>query len=159
MSGIWIWAQWLVSWESSINTPSPLTAKRAWPLHFPVEQAHILYSQRPISLSFRTFIPSSCLGIEWSKDLSSLCDSPPQARLDCWIFILHACYSWSIAPRWSEVALELPLGVVSCGKICEGLLCLRKGKKQEIVKWGKRLKETRVVVGSWWATQVTSTEI
>jgi hypothetical protein len=93
ISGIWIWAQWLVSWESSINTPPPTTAQKAWTLYFPVKQAHILYSKSSISLSPRAFIPSSYLGIEWSKDLSSLCDSPPQARLGCWIFILHACYS------------------------------------------------------------------
>jgi hypothetical protein len=92
-------AQQLVSWESSINTPPPLTAQKAWPLHFSVEQAHILYSQRPISLSPRAFIPSSYLEIEWSKDSTSLCDSPPQAHLDGWIFILHTYYSWSIAPR------------------------------------------------------------
>jgi hypothetical protein len=90
LSGIWIWAQRLVFWESSINSPPPPMALKTWPHHFPVEQAHILYSQRPISLSPRVFIPSSCLGIEWSKDLSSLCDSPSQARLSCWIFILHA---------------------------------------------------------------------
>jgi hypothetical protein len=28
-----------------------------------------------------------------------LCDLPPQARLGCWIFILYAYYSWSIAPK------------------------------------------------------------
>jgi hypothetical protein len=130
MSGIWIWAQRLFSWESSINTSPPPTAQKAWPLHFPVEQAHILYSQRSISLSPRAFIPCSCLGIEWSKDSSSLCDSPPQACLGCWIFILHTCYSWSVAPRWLEVPLELPLGVVSRGKVCECLFHLRKEKSK-----------------------------
>jgi hypothetical protein len=58
--------------------------------------------------------------------LSSLCDSPPQARLGCWIFILHAYYSWNLAPKRLEVALELPLGVVSHEKICEDPLRLRK---------------------------------
>jgi hypothetical protein len=130
MSGIWIWAQRLFSWESSINTSPPPTAQKAWSLHFPVEQAHILYSQRPISLSPRAFIPCSCLGIEWSKDSSSLCDSPPQACLGCWIFILHTCYFWSVAPRWLEVPLELPLGVVSREKICECLLHLHKEKSK-----------------------------
>jgi hypothetical protein len=158
LSGIWIWAQWLVSWESSINTPPPPTALQSWPLQFPVEQAHFLHSQRSISLSPRAFIASSCLGIEWSKDLSSLSDSPLQAHLGCWIFILHAYYFWSHAPRQLEVALELPLGVVSHGKVCEGPLCLRKGKKQELVKWGKQLKEIWLGVGSWWVTQATSTE-
>jgi hypothetical protein len=130
MSGIWIWAQQLVFWENSINTtPSP-TAQSAWPLHFPVEQAHILYSKRPISLSPKSFILSSCLWIEWSKDLSSLCDSPPQVRLACWIFILQACYSWSVAPRRLEVALMLPLSVVSHVKVCEGPLRLHKRRSK-----------------------------
>jgi hypothetical protein len=45
-----------------------------------------------------------------------LCDSSPQACLGCRIFILHTCYSWNLAPRQLEVALELPFGVVSGGK-------------------------------------------
>jgi hypothetical protein len=130
LSRILIWAQRLVSWESSINTPPPPTAQKGWPLQFPVEQSHFLHSQSPISLSPRAFIPSSYLGIEWSKDSSSLCDSPPEAHLGCWIFILHAYYSWSLAPRRLEVALELPLGVVSHDKICECPLHLHKERSK-----------------------------
>jgi hypothetical protein len=158
LSGIWIWAQRLVSWESSINTHPPPMALKSWPLQFPVEQTHFLHSQRPISLSPRVFIPSSCLGIEWSKDSSSLRDSPPRAHLVCWIFILHAYYFFSLTPRWLEVVLELPLGVVSHGKVCEGPIHLCKEKKHELVKWEKRLKETQLGVGSWWMTQATSME-
>jgi hypothetical protein len=111
LSGIWIWAQRLNFWESSIYTHIPPTAFYSWPLHSPVEKAQSLHSKRSKSLFPRAFIL-----VEWSKDSSSLCDSPLQARLDCWIFILCAYYSWSFAPRWLEVALELPLGVVSLGK-------------------------------------------
>jgi hypothetical protein len=103
----WIRAQRLDSFESSIYTHPPPTALPSWPLHFPVEQAHIIHSKRPNSLSPRASIPNSCLGIEWSKDSSSMCDSPPQAHLGYWIFILCAYYSWSLTPRWLEVALEL----------------------------------------------------
>jgi hypothetical protein len=130
LSGIWIWAQRLVSWESSIYTPPPPTALLPWILHFAVEQAHILHSQRSNSLSPRAFIPSSYLGIEWRKDLSSLCDSPHQAHLGYWIFILHTYYAWSLAPRWLEVALELPFVVVSHGKVCEGSLCIHKERSK-----------------------------
>jgi hypothetical protein len=126
----WIWAQWLVSWEGSINTPPPPTAQKNWPLQFPVKQAHFLHSQRSISLFTRAFISSSCLEIEWSKNLSSLCDSPPQAHLDWWIFILHAYYSLSIAPRRLEVALELMLSMVSRGKVCECLIHLCKERSK-----------------------------
>jgi hypothetical protein len=98
LSGIRIWAQWLDSWESSISTPPPPMALLSWTLRFTIEQAHFPHPQRPNSLSPRVFIPSSCLGIEWSKDSFFLCDSPPQAHLGCWIFILHAYYSWSFAP-------------------------------------------------------------
>jgi hypothetical protein len=87
-----------------------------WPLHFSIEHAHILHSKRPNSLSLRASIPSSCLGNDWSKDSSSLCDSPRQGHLGYWIFILRAYYSWSLAPRWLEIALELPLCMVSLGK-------------------------------------------
>jgi hypothetical protein len=87
------------SFLRELYTPPPPMALSSWPLLSPVEQAHFLHSKRQNSLSPRASIPSSCLGIEWSKDSSSLCDSPPQARLSCWIFILHAYYSWSIAPR------------------------------------------------------------
>jgi hypothetical protein len=48
--------------------------------------------------------------------------------------------------------------VVSCGKVCEGLLRLRKERSKSLVEWGKWLKETRLGVGSWWATQPSSTE-
>jgi hypothetical protein len=99
-----------------INIHPPPTALLSWSLYFPIEQALILKSKRPNSLSSRAFILSSCLGIEWSKDLSSLCDSPPQAHLDCWIFILYAYHSWSLAPRLLEVAPELPLCVVRLEK-------------------------------------------
>jgi hypothetical protein len=116
LSGVWIWAQWLDSWESPIYTHTPPMDFYSWPLHFSIKQAHILYSKRLNSLSPRASIRSSCLGIEWSNDSSSLCDSLPQAHLGCWIFILHAYYSWSLPPRWLEVALELPLGVVSLGR-------------------------------------------
>jgi hypothetical protein len=56
------------------------------------------------------------LGIEWSQDLSFVCESHLQACLGYWIFILHGFYSWSVAPRWLKVALKLPLCVVSIGK-------------------------------------------
>jgi hypothetical protein len=129
LSEIWIWAQWLDSWEAPINIPPPPTALLSWPLHFPVEQALILNSKRPNSLSPRAFILSSCLGIEWSKDLSSLCDSPHQAHLGYWIFILHAYYSWSIGPKWLEVALELPLCVVSLEKFVLPIFMVVSGSR------------------------------
>jgi hypothetical protein len=50
------------------------------------------------------------------QGFKSLCDSSTRACLGCRNFILHACYSWSLAPRWLEVALELPLNVVNQGK-------------------------------------------
>jgi hypothetical protein len=112
LSGSWIWAQQLDSLESPIYTNTPPTALLSWLLHFPIEQALILNSKRSNSLSPRAFIPSFCVEIEWSKDLSSLCDSPPQTRLGCWIFILRAYYSWRFAPRRLEVSLELLLCVV-----------------------------------------------
>jgi hypothetical protein len=37
--------------------------------------------------------------------------------------------------------------VVSLGKICEGLLHLRKKRSKSLVEWGKWLKETRLGVG------------
>jgi hypothetical protein len=117
LSGFWIWAQWLDSWENFIYTHPSLMALHSWSLLFPLEQAHILYSKRPNPLSPRASIPSSCLWIEWSKNLSFLCDSLPQAHLGCWIFILHAYYSWSLPPRLLEVALEISLCVVSLGKL------------------------------------------
>jgi hypothetical protein len=88
----------------------------SWLSNFSIERVHPLHSKSLNSLSPRVFIPSSCLGIEWSKDSRSLCDSRPQACLGYWIFILHAYYSWSVTPRWLEVVLKLPLGMVSLGK-------------------------------------------
>jgi hypothetical protein len=116
LSGIWILAQRLYFWESYIYIHPPPTALYSWLSKFPVERLHPLHSKSLNSLSPRVFIPSSWLGIEWSKDSRSLCDSPPQACLGCWIFFLRAYYSWSFAPRWLDVALELPLGVLSLGK-------------------------------------------
>jgi hypothetical protein len=46
------------------------------------------------------------LGIEWSQYPSFMCEYNLQARLGTWIFILHAFYSWSFAPRQLEVALS-----------------------------------------------------
>jgi hypothetical protein len=112
MFGFWILAQWLDSWDSSISP----TVLSSWQTHFPIERVHPLHSKSLNSLLPRASIQSSLLGLEWSKDSRSLFDSPPQACLGCWIFILHTFYSWSFAPRWLEVALELPLGVVSLGK-------------------------------------------
>jgi hypothetical protein len=37
--------------------------------------------------------------------------------------------------------------VVSLGKVCEGLLPLRKERSKSLVEWGKWLKETRLGVG------------
>jgi hypothetical protein len=42
-----------------------------------------------------------------------------------------------------------PKVVVSCGKVCECLLRLCKERSKSLVEWGKRLKETRLGVGSW----------
>jgi hypothetical protein len=116
LSEIWIWAQQLDFLESSIYTHTPPMALNSWQLYSPVEKAHSLHSKRHKSLFSRAFISSSCLGFEWSKDSSFLCDSPPQTHLGCWIFILCAYYSCSFAPRRLDAALELPLGVVSIEK-------------------------------------------
>jgi hypothetical protein len=116
LSRIWILAQWLYFWESSIYIHPRPTTLFSWQIHFHVERVHPLHSKRLNSLSPIVFIPSSWLGIEWSKDSRSLHDSPPQAYVGCWIFILHAYYFWSFAPRRLEVVLELPLGVVSLEK-------------------------------------------
>jgi hypothetical protein len=117
----------------------------SWPHHFHAEQAHTLHSQRPNSLSPRAFIPSSCLGIEWSNNSSSLCDSPPQARLVCWIFILHAFYSWSFAPRWLEISLKLLLCVVSIGKFVLPIFVIVSISRTSLWQtWvRKELRETR----------------
>jgi hypothetical protein len=40
-----------------------------------------------------------------------------------------------------------PKCVVSLGKVCEGLLHLRKERSKSLVEWGKWLKETWVGVG------------
>jgi hypothetical protein len=88
----------------------------SWLLHFAVKQAQILHSQMPNSLFPRVFIPSYCLGIEWRKDSRSLCYSPSEPCLDCWIFILHTYYSWSFTSKRLEVAIEPPLGVMSLEK-------------------------------------------
>jgi hypothetical protein len=40
-----------------------------------------------------------------------------------------------------------PMRVVSLGKVCEGLLHLRKKRSKSLVEWGKWLKETRLGVG------------
>jgi hypothetical protein len=45
-----------------------------------------------------------------------VCKTHFQACLDCRIFILHAFYSWNFAPRRLEVALELPLYMMSLEK-------------------------------------------
>jgi hypothetical protein len=126
-------------------------ALHSWPQHFPVEQAHSLHSLRPISLSPRTFIPCSCLGIEWSKGLSSLCGSPPQAHLGCWILILHAYYSWSFAPRWLAVALDLLLYVVSLGKFVLPIFVIVSSLRASLwwLEWGKGWERP----GSLWAPQ------
>jgi hypothetical protein len=107
--GFWIWAPRQDSWESPINTPPPPMTLHAWLLNFSIEHAHTLHSKRSNSLPPRASIPSSYLGIAWSKGSSSLCDSPLQACLGYWIFVIHTYYSWSVAPRWLEVALEPPL--------------------------------------------------
>jgi hypothetical protein len=49
--------------------------------------------------------------------------------------------------------------VVSCGNVCEGPLHLCKERRKSLVEWEKWLKETRLEVGSWWATQASSTEM
>jgi hypothetical protein len=108
--------QRLDSWDSSIYIFTPPTALSSWLPHFFVERVYPLHSKSLNSLLPRASIQSSLLGIEWSKDSRSLCDSPPQTCLSCWIFIFHASYFWSFAPKWLEVVLELPLGVMSLGK-------------------------------------------
>jgi hypothetical protein len=49
--------------------------------------------------------------------------------------------------------------VVSDGKVCEGLFHLHKEGSKSLVECEKQLKETRLRVVSWWATQASSTEM
>jgi hypothetical protein len=91
------------------------------------------------------------LGIGWRKDSSSLCNSPSQAHLGCWIFILHAYYSWSFAPRQLEVALELPLYVVSLGKFVLPFFVIVSSSNSSLwsLEWGKGWEKP----GSLWTPQ------
>jgi hypothetical protein len=66
LSNIWIWAQRLVFWESSIYTPPLPTTLFTWPLCSTVVQAHFFHLQRPKSLSPRAFILSSS-SRDWVK--------------------------------------------------------------------------------------------
>jgi hypothetical protein len=52
---------------------------------------------------------------------------------------------------------RVPKVVMIHGKVCEDPLHLRK-EEARASEVKKRLKETRLGVGSWWATQATSTE-
>jgi hypothetical protein len=101
----------------------------------------------PLELSFQVLD----LGIEWSKGSSSLCDSPSQARFGCWIFILHAYYSWSFAPRWLEVSLELPLCAVSLGRFVLPFFVIVSSSSSSLwpLEWGKGWEKP----GSLWTPQ------
>jgi hypothetical protein len=88
----------------------------SWPNEILVLKAHSLHSKGLSHSILEHSLQVLDLGFEWSKDSTSVCDSPPQACHGCWIFILHTYYSWSYAPRRLEVALKLPLYVVSLGK-------------------------------------------
>jgi hypothetical protein len=116
LSGIQIPAQWLVPFELSIYSPSPPMARISLPDEIPVLKAHFLHFKCLLHLIIEHSLQVLDLEFEWRKDSSFLCDSPPQAHLGSWTFILHDYYSWSFSPRWLEVALELPLCVVSLGK-------------------------------------------
>jgi hypothetical protein len=48
--------------------------------------------------------------------------------------------------------------VVSGEKVYEGPFYLHKERSKSLVEWRKRLKETRLVVISWWVTQASSTK-
>jgi hypothetical protein len=79
------------------------------------------------------------LEIEWSNDSSSLCDSPSQARLGCWIFILHNYYSWSITAKWLEIALKLLFYMVSLEKFVLPLFVIMSISRSSLwlLEWGK----------------------
>jgi hypothetical protein len=48
--------------------------------------------------------------------------------------------------------------VVNHEKVCEYLFHICKERSKSLVEWRKRLKETRLGVGSWWVIQASSTE-
>jgi hypothetical protein len=98
--------QRLVPFEISIYSPTPPMARISSPVNFTVLWAHFLHSKGLKHSTLEHPLQVLDLGFEWSKDSSFLCDSPPQAHLGSWIFIIHFFYSWSCAPRWLEGALE-----------------------------------------------------
>jgi hypothetical protein len=112
----WIWVQRLVPWDSSINTSTIPMALYLGHSIILVLKLIFFISKGPKHSILELSLQVLDLGIEWSQDPSFMCESHIQACLGYWIFILHACYSWSFAPRWLEVALELSLCVMSLGK-------------------------------------------
>jgi hypothetical protein len=147
---IQIWAQQLDSLESPINIPPPPTTLPSCPLRSLGAKAHMLHLQRPKTPPLEISLQVLDLGIEWSKDSSFVCDSPPQACLDSWIFILHTYYSWSCAPRWLEVALELPLCVMSLGEFVLPIFVIVSSSRSVFVTtWVRKgLRETWLFVSS-----------
>jgi hypothetical protein len=125
-------------------------ARIFWHVNFTVLQAHFLQSKGLKCSILEHPLHVLDLGFEWRKDSSFLCDSPPQARLGSWIFILHAFYSWSYAPRWLEVALELPLYVVSLGIFVLPIFVIVISSRSVFVTtWERKgLRETRLSVSS-----------
>jgi hypothetical protein len=148
LSGFQISAQWLVSWESPISIhPLPMTLL-SWPNKILVLKAYFLHSKGLIHSILEHPLQVLNLGFEWSKDSTSLCDSPPQGHLGSWIFILHTCYYWNIAPRRLKVALELPLCVVSLEKfVLPIFVTVSSSRSAFVTTWVRKgLRETRLFV-------------
>jgi hypothetical protein len=80
LSGIQILAQQLVPFELSIYIPSPPMARISWPDEIPVLKAHFLHSKGLIHSILEHSLQVLDLGFERNKDLSFMCDSPPQAH-------------------------------------------------------------------------------
>jgi hypothetical protein len=139
LSGVQKIVQRLVFWERSINIPTPLTALSLGHMRFLVLKLILSISKGLKHSTLEHTLHVLDLGIEWSQDLSFMCESHLQAYLDTWIFILHAFYSWSFAPRQLEIALELPLCVVSLGKFVLPLCDSEQLKVRSLwsLEWGK----------------------
>jgi hypothetical protein len=150
LSGIQIPAQQLVPFELSIHSPSPPTARVTWHDENHVLKAHFLLSKGLIHSILEHPLQVLDLGFEWSKDSSFLCDSPPQAFLGSWIFTLHAYYYCSFAPRWLDIALELPLCVVSLEKFVLPIFVIVSSSRLVFhATWVRKgLRETRLFVST-----------
>jgi hypothetical protein len=151
-------SQRLVSWESSINIPTPPMT-----LSLSLDHLNLLVLKLIFSISkgqkhstLKLPLQVLDLGMEWSQDPNFVCECHLQAHIDTWILILYACYYWSFAPRRLEIALELPLCVVSLEKF---ILPLYDSEQLKVwflwsLEWGKGWERPNSLWAHRWGRKI-----